>query len=334
MDNREHITSQAQLAEICRQTLADWPEAQAAVLYGSRARGDHRPDSDWDIAVILDGDAPVQSTLSFPQGNRFRRIDNLDAWVVGSETVIAEAGHLGRVSCALTLDGKLLSGEWRRYPAKEASMEPKDWHNRMNIIQKHTRDTIYQYQDIAEETTWTRCAPCCRAFVGIGSDAAEMLVKAMMERRGVRADMSHDIIALAQSFAAARPEEQELTQRMKALNGDSNKDHQANYADKSLSPDDCSRALSRLTGTLALLAHEIEDTVNNDPRFAARQIAEEISNDIKRWNRMLDAPMTPKPDEISLACLAAQALLDGRETVRVAITDLEKRLSHLCAGAA
>ena len=26
------------------------------VLYGSRARGDARPDSDWDIAVFLDGE--------------------------------------------------------------------------------------------------------------------------------------------------------------------------------------------------------------------------------------------------------------------------------------
>ena len=29
------------------------------ILYGSRARGDARPDSDWDIAVFVDGEVGV-----------------------------------------------------------------------------------------------------------------------------------------------------------------------------------------------------------------------------------------------------------------------------------
>jgi predicted nucleotidyltransferase len=33
-------------------------------LFGSRARGDHRPDSDWDICVVLDRDlAPADRRL-------------------------------------------------------------------------------------------------------------------------------------------------------------------------------------------------------------------------------------------------------------------------------
>ena len=30
-------------------------------LFGSRARGDHRPDSDWDLLVVLSNDAPAES---------------------------------------------------------------------------------------------------------------------------------------------------------------------------------------------------------------------------------------------------------------------------------
>ena len=38
--------------ERCENALSLWPNAKAAILYGSRARGNHRADSDWDIAFI------------------------------------------------------------------------------------------------------------------------------------------------------------------------------------------------------------------------------------------------------------------------------------------
>ncbi len=40
------------IEKACKDALNSWPNAEAAVLFGSRARGDHRDDSDWDIAFI------------------------------------------------------------------------------------------------------------------------------------------------------------------------------------------------------------------------------------------------------------------------------------------
>ena len=37
------------------QVIASFPAIQTAYLYGSRARGDHKPTSDIDIAIITDG---------------------------------------------------------------------------------------------------------------------------------------------------------------------------------------------------------------------------------------------------------------------------------------
>lgn len=52
---------------VCR-VLAEWahthPEISRAIVYGSRARGDNRPDSDLDVAVELDGGSQDESLLA------------------------------------------------------------------------------------------------------------------------------------------------------------------------------------------------------------------------------------------------------------------------------
>ncbi len=50
--------NEQQLREACRETLRQWPEARAALLFGSRARGTSRKDSDWDVAIVLSGGNP------------------------------------------------------------------------------------------------------------------------------------------------------------------------------------------------------------------------------------------------------------------------------------
>lgn len=44
------------LDNIKQTLLLHLPKRAEAILYGSQARGDERPDSDWDILVILDKD--------------------------------------------------------------------------------------------------------------------------------------------------------------------------------------------------------------------------------------------------------------------------------------
>ena len=65
----EIMTKSAALSKIRQTATSTIPDGGKAILYGSRARGDNRKDSDWDILILLDKDTLDQSdydNVSYP----------------------------------------------------------------------------------------------------------------------------------------------------------------------------------------------------------------------------------------------------------------------------
>ncbi|MEI6899705.1 MAG: nucleotidyltransferase domain-containing protein [Bacteroidota bacterium] len=60
MNNRQQIV----LARIKKQVKEIDPLADV-ILYGSRARGDSRPDSDWDILILVNSPADIETEKVF-----------------------------------------------------------------------------------------------------------------------------------------------------------------------------------------------------------------------------------------------------------------------------
>lgn len=63
------MTTRATLTRIKQTAISTIPKGGKAILYGSRARGDARKDSDWDILILLDKDTLDQSdydNVSYP----------------------------------------------------------------------------------------------------------------------------------------------------------------------------------------------------------------------------------------------------------------------------
>lgn len=69
-DQREDLQA---IAEIVRPVCARHPLLQTLYLFGSRARGDHRPTSDYDLYAVLDYDQ-MESVLDY-----LALIDDLEA---------------------------------------------------------------------------------------------------------------------------------------------------------------------------------------------------------------------------------------------------------------
>ena len=63
------MTTKGALTRIKQTATSTIPKGGKAILYGSRARGDARKDSDWDILILLDKDTLDQSdydNVSYP----------------------------------------------------------------------------------------------------------------------------------------------------------------------------------------------------------------------------------------------------------------------------
>ena len=76
------------------------------ILFGSRARGDARPDSDIDLLVVVDDDTPAEK-VTIKAGFESRRSyhGSTDVIPVREETFRRNSKIAGTLSRAATLDG-------------------------------------------------------------------------------------------------------------------------------------------------------------------------------------------------------------------------------------
>ena len=331
----DRITNEAELANVCHRTLANWPEARAAVLFGSRARSDHHPYSDWDIAIIIDGETQTSpiSEKRFPQAGPLVRLCNVDSLVVSDLDLRTRRHELGSLPVNIIMDGHLLSGHWER-PDMEGinlRLEPERFQRRMNSTLNRMGAALSQFTDLNEEDTWSDCFTSCGDFLQTSADGAELLAKCIIERRGVRAKHTHDILLLVSDFIEAQPEQKELAQRMRGLNGDTKNDHMAMYGDDGgIDTERCQNAVRRLIVSLDLWISELgTDPDNGAMAGTFRYLAKRASRKASRWMRILAEPLQEKPDDGSVTMRCAQTILDGQNSIRLATEDFSRRLNTL-----
>lgn len=286
MDSAE-AQQQERIRRAAEETLRRWPAAQAAVLFGSRARGEHRPDSDWDIAIITVRSGPR------PDGLPLFDLDYADIPVLTAERIRRRANALGAVECEIVRDGTLLAGHWDRPQTEgEPVMTEEDYKKWMAGALGHAVEAVMQLQVAASTSDWVLTSTACDSFVAATADAAERVGKGALARQGIHPHRTHDISLLAQQIedrlenqeqtsGQRRAYLQRLASRLRALNGDTRRDHKSDYPEVPVSAAECVRAGQRLVHTLALWADEIKRAEVGQLAASGRVAAARMRDDLR-----------------------------------------------------
>jgi predicted nucleotidyltransferase len=104
------VTIDANVA-LAAEHLARLTRAEAVVLFGSRARGEAGPDSDWDLCVILPDDIrPQQFTAAGLWKEVSRYGAPIQVYPVRRSVFLARSGDLNSVSHDVLADGQPIIG--------------------------------------------------------------------------------------------------------------------------------------------------------------------------------------------------------------------------------
>ena len=326
----------AALAEIRRAAQAAldvWPEARAAVLFGSRARGCHRSDSDWDIAFITKGGG---DRIGVPPEGLFRHRD-VGAYVndvtLSERLVRRKAGSVGHVAHAVTADGQVIAGAWKRPEIRgHLHMDRDKYRDFVAAALEMTEMACKAMTETARIARETYLLKKADRFATSSSGAAEFLAKAIMCRHAVSWEHSHDMNVLAGQLRKAGHET--MAARVARMNGRSRADHLAMYG--GTDAPSLAHAIQRLPVTLDLLRDELTDISAGFPdsplRGELREDAAVIYADLaetlhEAMERDGIRPSLP-PD-----CEWIQPLLDFRPVLAEKLESVSSRLREFDATA-
>ena len=295
--------TEEQIRAAAEATLTHWPAASAVLLFGSRARGDHRPSSDWDLAVVTDdphhrpADLPLLDLAELdPRG--------IDVAFISAADIRRQRNLLGRLGCSLARDARSIAGSWHppaglKEPETDLGIYRTEIDNSLRRFGEALRSAIHAFPD----STAVSAQNSANNFVNRSADAAEHLAKAMLVRNGHQPRSIHDLGRLADGISAQDPE---LAAAVRSLNGHTQGGHTRHYVNAPpATAEAVSHAAQRLQQTGRLLAAEL-------PHWRSG-VLNLLMEDIKSLAGDLgDAEPAPLDDTGSGAGQATLALRAGR----------------------
>ncbi len=237
-----------ELQESVDRWAARQPAPVSAILFGSRARGDYGPESDWDIALTYDGECP--STKGLPGWLGDSHID----WVPLQRSRALRRLNICSVQHAVARDGIVLFGEPLPRPLRRDRNIEGAW----DTLGEAYAQMLSAMGDLLDY--WSlRDRDSGDATLAAGSaKAGEMLCKAVLHMRGVEPRRSHSVDELCDALEREFPRDR-LVDVLRECNGRSEQAHVGGYWEMRDSREDIDVSERRMVAVLRAAGEVLVD---------------------------------------------------------------------------
>ena len=291
------------VADLCKDALIKWPNAKAAILFGSRARGDHRDDSDWDIAFITDSEESLPTAV-YQDLQRLKTHENIvvQGLALSQARFCEGACSLGNIAAPIAREGQLIAGRCR-WPRLESEpiLKPDEyleWRSGAMIRIAFASDNLAKAIDIARKRS---ARTEFGEFVAASSDAAERFAKIAFGKlasgTGVDIPRGHQVNEIVKALDRVLEQNvgpnaawwrsdrgMKVRDLLRKMNGHGHEDHQSGYPGSTINAEVIARAANRLTATVSFAILDVEELPDSED---LRQAAKEVSGSY--WTSMQES---------------------------------------------
>ena len=340
--------------EKCQEALNLWPNAKAAILYGSRARGNHRTDSDWDIAFI------TRTKESLPSNVR-QDLNELEAskkiivhgQAIPQNEFYDNANSLGNVIASIAREGRLIAGQCN-WPETESELvlKPDVYRHKRRMALRDISSAVNNFATGIVDARTSSDDSAFKNFAIDTSDAAECFAKIAFEKlasgTNKKHPYSHKVDEIVHEFDKIEHFGEEKAQwwlsdcsrefrdLLSEMNGYGRDDHQYGY--QVSIPDDrmIARAANRLLATVDFAIREVEgfpgpaglQQVAIEVADSHRSELLELADRLRQISHGLDLNDSTFSAAGSVLAKSAEAAVRYCEKIAQALEDLADSLSE------
>ena len=186
------VKSEGELAEAAHETLEADPDIVALILFGSRARGDARPDSDWDVGVVSHREhLPRLGT-------------NVDAMWIGTRE-IRNGYETGSIAAVILKYGRVLAARTEEWSAIAGRERPATAQGMQNELENMVGKLAYACESMCAgkdptQIKWRAWRNRMSRGTEASADAAELLAKHVAAGLGITLRKKHSVGGIANAI--------------------------------------------------------------------------------------------------------------------------------------